>query len=754
MADPKVTKQRAAVQQGQPATVRAIGLPQIKDPEHDTGRKVTPDATGFYEADPLADTWNSNRILQVNQAGKALIGWFAPPPHFVQPVQPFAITCAVLIADLTTQQTDGFPFFYRIIDADNLAGIDPVRVLSPFDPWDHDAPPMRLGTDKKALGRGVIKFAQMQSPGRWTFPGQRLTATIRFDLEDQSNATLTLIQTQPTARVAERTIGAQAPSLRNALVARHQRPVPSTFFDTDKRCGSVWKRARDLFQSPDGPIAVQIQAYFDNVGAGVDKLNKREAAMNAIAAQLTFPWDATPHAKWLNTLLTRDACTTTFQASDKTNLTYRDWLAKISAAEVERHKGDGVTHDATLEIYPKAFDKLLGGAKIYCYEVALSSTSMGKNLLPLIRGAGGVFAVTVTAKEAAAASGGAMPSDDDFAKISESNHATFVGAFLELKGGTGDSPKLPKLIRFISGEQLNSTDFMGAVFEVYALDAGVVFFKAGVKTPLMSPHIKPHSGTDTQFMRLHVKDQVLEATFSDTNIIPDWGASWGLHVPSGGDLKPIFNSHGTAVDSDFAGIDKDGPKVNAGVSVGAGFFAAADGRTLSNWLKPPPLVTGGQQEGGDGRSLTAAFAKASAILNTKVRNWDIKFLLEVMWATDLALFNGAPSVDIKGHASPEYVPQYNLLLSMKRAQAGKFAMEDAVGPFSDGQIVWNGDGDARAKAAGFIEPDPTGKPTDRATYLQTHSGVEGKWKQFRMVEIDVRGTFSLRVVTFDGHDFQ
>jgi outer membrane protein OmpA-like peptidoglycan-associated protein len=753
MVDPKVRKQRATVQQGQPAVIRAIGLPHIKDPVRETSRRVSPDATGFYESDPLGDTWNSNRILQVNQAGKALVAWFTPPPHFVQPVQPFAICCAVLIADLTTQRAGGFSFFYRVIDADNLAGVDPVCVLSPFDPWDQDAPPVRLGADKRALGQGFIKFALMQNPGGWDFLSPRLTATIRFDLEDQSNATMTMNQTQPTARAAERTIGAQAPSLKNALIVRHQRPVPSTFFDTDKPCGRVWKQARDLFKSPDGPIAVQITAYFDNEGDGVDKLAKREAAMNAIAGLLTFPWDAAPHAKWLDTLLTRDACTSTFQI-DKTNPSLRDWLAKICAAEVERHRMDGVTYDATLEIYPKVFDKVLGGAKLYCYELAFSATSMAKDLLPLLRGAGGVFEVTVTAKEAPAKSDGAMPSDADFRKMSESNHATFVGAFVELKGGNGDSPKLPELIRFVSGEQLNSTDFMGAVFEVYALDAGVTFFKAGVKTPLMSPHIMPNSGMDTQFMRLHVKEQVLDATFSEMNVVPDWGGSWGLHVPKGGDLKPIFNSHGTAVDTDFANRDVDGPKVSAGVSVGAGFFGASDGRTLSNWLKPPPLVTGGQQQAGDGRSLTAAFAKASAVLDTKVKNWDIKVLLELMWAVDLALFNGAPSVDIKGHASPEYIPQYNLLLSMKRAQAVKFAMEDAVGPFSEGQIVWNGEGDARAKAAGFIEPDTTGKPMDRATYLKTHAGAEEKWKQFRMVEVDIRGTFSLRVVTFDGHDFQ
>jgi hypothetical protein len=750
MTEPNVKKQRGAVQKGQSATLRAIGLPKITDPQRDPNRQVSPDATGFYEADPLADMWNSNRTMQLNQAGKALVGWFTAPPGFVAPVQEFAIRHAVLICDMTVSRAGGFDFFYRVIEADDLADVDPIRVLSPFDPWDKNNPPERLGTDNKALGKGFIKFTPMQTPGRWDFPSPRLAATIRFDLEDQSNATLTLTQTQPAARAAERTIKNQTPALQRALIVRHRRPVPATFFNTDKPCGATWKQARDLFK-PDGPLTAQIKAYFDADGSGPGNSAGRELAKSRIEQLLTFPWDRSVYERWLNALLTRDACTTKVQIGGSDDLSFRDWMAKLAAAEVARHQGE--QHDPTFVAYPKAFDKLLGGAKLFAYEMAFSSMSEGKNLLPLLKGAGGVFEVTVSAKEAPAAQSGALPSDGDFTAIKESNHATFYGAYLEVKGGTGDPPKLPKSIRFISGEQLNSSDFTNAVFEVYALDAGVTFFKAGVKTPVMDPHIAPNSAADTQLMRIHVKDQVLEATFSEANLLPDWGASWGLHPPTPTSLKPIFSTHGTAVDTDFAAPDVSlRPKVSAGASVGAGIFAAS-GRDLTTWLKVPPPLTGAQQDVGDGRTLTAAFAKASALLSTKVLNWDIKFLLELMWAVDLAIFNGAPAIDITGHASPEYIPQYNLLLSMKRAQAVKFALEDAVGPFSDGQIVWNGDGDQRAQDAGLKESDPTGDPKERAEFLKTHPNVELKWKPFRMVELDVRGNFSIKVVTFDGHDF-
>ncbi len=81
MADPpSVSTQQAMANPGDSATLRAAGDADIKPPDPDPDRKAKPDATGYYEGEPPTPGNNAQRLLHLNQAGCALVGWLTLPP--------------------------------------------------------------------------------------------------------------------------------------------------------------------------------------------------------------------------------------------------------------------------------------------------------------------------------------------------------------------------------------------------------------------------------------------------------------------------------------------------------------------------------------------------------------------------------------------------------------------------------------------------------------------------------------------------
>jgi hypothetical protein len=250
---------------------------------------------------------------------------------------------------------------------------------------------------------------------------------------------------------------------------------------------------------------------------------------------------------------------------------------------------------------------------------------------------------------------------------------------------------------------------------------------------------------------------VLETTFANGSVEPHF--EWTKPEPKVPDfdaIKRIASSHGIAKDTDLAKPKVKSP-VSAGVSLGCGRVVHAV--DPNNWLKPPPRAGSRIRSGGDGRTVPEFFERdKDDISKRKVNGWTVRFLLETILATGLALFDGAPAVDIEGFASPEGTPQHNLLLSKRRANAVRQAILDAV-PIAGGLVGADGQGDYMAHlgkskgGGGLAEPDPCGDQDQLRKYESAHTEeVNVLWPQWRKVDIDIRGRFFLRVVTVSQGD--
>jgi hypothetical protein len=742
---PIVTTKKGHAPIGAAATFRTPGLPPLDPPKPDLTRKISPDATGYYEADPGAPMWNSNRTLHLNQAGHALVGWFRPPPSFVTPTQDYPVFFAVLVASLNPAHKTAkglFPFYYKTFDT--LDGIDPDSVLSPFRPWKRTEPPEDAG-----VLQGMMEIRP--DPDGWDRPdeffSQRVLVTLTFELPDGTDSPpIRMVHKVPFARASERAIKFQDPSLMRALIVRQRRPIPSTFFDTSKPCGRAWRDARALFDpDPNGPLARQIASYEANKGDGPDNTPGRMIAIDKMTALLSFPWNSTDYATFLSMLLMRDSSRNSLTIGTETK-TYREWLASIAANEV--------THSRT---FPPVFTRFMAGMTMFRCDFAFSALSGGGEFFPCVKGAAGGFKVTIDAFTAPMANDGKMPSDDQFKKVAPNKPAAeFYGAFFELKGGLGDPPSLPEKISFYTSEMLDSSSFDGAYFTIAALDTSAGA-SVGVSNPVMNPRIGVKSGGDTQLIRVFVNNVVLEGTCADGGIKPKFSTSKGFKMPKGSTLKKIFSSRGTADDSDFFSITK-GVKVSAGVSGGVGYIGTQ--QKFANWMKAAPRSGTAWAEGGDARTLSAGFTVGSAEFTKREENgWSLRFLLETVLATDLALFGGVPNVDVNGYASPEYTPQYNLTLSQKRADAVLQVIDDAVGPLYSDTTTAVGLGDSQDVFTGsdgqqhqLQESDPTGNPADRAKFEKEHQEQVALWPLWRKVEVNIRGHFSVHVVTVGGSE--
>jgi hypothetical protein len=732
MADPPtVSTQQAMANPGDSATLRAAGDPDIPPPKADPNRRVQPDATGLYEAEPPDPSSNSSCILQLNQAGCALVGWLTRPPRFVNDVPDPPVGAAVLVADLSpgAQTSQGVQFFYKTVDT--IEGSDPDKVLAPYTPFDRNAP------DDDIL-LGMIKIEP--SSDSWGYLTQRVHVTLTFFAPDGSPVAppLGFTQKSPAARPAERTINFQDESLKRTLIVRHRAPVPSSFFDISKGSGRVWRSARALFETEStGPLAAQIRLYqADADTSGPDGMARRELATGEIARLMTFAWDGYPQAKLLNMLLTRDAVQNTLTIDSKTK-TYRDWLSGIAANETINQI-----------IFDQGMAKVMGGARMYRYDLSLSTLSTDKQVVPFVKGAAGVFSVTVSAFSYAFTTDGQVPTDDKF--VSAGKPSSYYGAFFELKAGEGGPPKLPDKVSFYSADEINPGDFDGVFFDLCALDAGASA-SASMSNPVMTLNASFGSSGNTQLVRLHIRGNVLDGPCATGSVVPKLTFGKKFKKPDWDTLKRIFSSRGLAQDSDFFSVSAS-TSVSLGASLGLGYIGSQ--QKFAKWMSPEGRVGSGWTEGGDARTLNACFDRDCADFTTKqIQGWDVRFLLETVLATDLALFNGVPSVDVEGFASPEGTPAHNLILSKKRAAAVLQVIKDAVGPLSDDATSADGRGDASAvdpKEGNLDEPDPTGDQDQLQAFEQAHTDQVSMWPQWRKVEINIRGHFYVHVITVDG----
>jgi len=771
------------------------------DPTPDATRHLQIDATGLYfQHNEQSDT-NSALTLSVNQVGWALVGWITRTSSYVQSQQLSTdgdVMSAVFVANLDpagpptpppqvgTSSATASVLFYK--DVDGISGHDPSEVLDPANPFSIET--QQDIDSQTAVKTGWIAIDVIAGPSEGTW--QEVVPRLRISLllvRQNDHLNPTVVQTlvfdmhDPLPRPSERTIGAQEPTLKDYLVAQHGPQPPPSFFDPDKPSGQAWQAAVAMF-AEGGELETVIRGYI-SVADGV--ASQRSAALvqiqNLLALRIGAWQGRGAHSGLLNKKLINKADRLLSIKVDNPGwfvsllkdgalvMTCTQWLSFIGSHEmaIVQKSANDVAPGAvpSLQAAPKELLWLGSDGKIYHYDMVFSPLNPGelaelKKRIPQLPDkaiqqipkvpdkdvkAGpltvilGAFKVVISASSAVSLNG-VPPTDDKF--FPEWKDQVFFGMFGEVGTGLGGLPQLPDKLQVVSAWKLDPDAFSTAIFEIKAIKAQFT----------MPGFDKLTVGGATQLMTFVTKDgMVIEGVAGNTSVVPT--------TITGDDLIPdpkkvdkiIKKSRGKSASKSVWDTLVDGTAL--GVTVGTGSLMV--GRPeVDHWVPPPKERTA---EGGDGRTVTAFFARDSADIGGNVRGWSRRFLLESVLAADLYLFNGSPSFNVIGHASPEGTPRHNLILSRLRAAVVRQAILD-TGIIDADFIGSEGLGDELAtKGDGtpgephLAEPDPDGDTAKRDAFLQgPHKEEALLWPEFRKVVIEWLGRFFLKINTVDGSD--
>lgn len=718
-------------------------------------RAAPPILTGFYESMPPTapgpdgapqPTRNSSRMLQLNQAGRALVGWFTPPPDFADH-DPFPVAHAVLVADLTVSTDNGHPFFYRIEvpkqaakDHQGYLTHDPSWVLSPDTPWPYDTPPTEIL-------RGTLK---------------RLNAvddlSLTFFARDGSSASLTFMKAQSRARLSNRLVLAQPPDARSFYRIYHQQPLPRSFFMEQAPSGHFWAAALHLFtNADDNPLAQHIRDFvqeWDKTFTFHARLE--QSVVPRIRELLRFVWELGdyPHKTLLNNMLGCEANHNTLTVA-RTHLlgssvqdtrSFADWLAWIGQKEDERKRE-----------FPPEFRKLLAGPRVYRIRLAFEAWSQDKGGSFGLSAGAGAFLVTVSMTWAPRDSEGKLPPPDSDKWTSEDLHfqsSVLGGVFFELKQGEGGIPGLPDKIDLYSATSFTPAQFQYAFMFIYEIEASAAA-KFKVSVPFVSTGASVSTGGRTFLLHLHVQNEVLEGIYDNFKVTPElkWPtkAKFDASPKSLERLKKLLSGAAEAQDIfDYTKSLRKAADIGLGAAGGAGLIVPLPLVHLNRvpWKAPNPQAVEGDLLGEGAIQTAPPFEFDHWTLDRSQNGWKTRFLFETVLATDLAVFSGAPYVDLRGYASPEGTFQYNRALSEKRAWAIRYAIEDALGqPLPDEITDVRGEGEMPSWGeAGNPPEDPAGE----AAFEHDHQEQVATWPHWRKVDVNVSGRLALRVLTVTG----
>ena len=200
---------------------------------------------------------------------------------------------------------------------------------------------------------------------------------------------------------------------------------------------------------------------------------------------------------------------------------------------------------------------------------------------------------------------------------------------------------------------MNEGDFNRCRFDIIAADASL-----SAKFQAKVPFLKKMGATGVvggaqYIIRLHTGEETLEAAFDGFKVTPKFDVK----------LKPeIEKSPKTAWDTVQKLIlgtcdlfEVTSPKKVASGSVGgalgAGMLVYQGG--VAEWKIAAPHVGTGTAGSNLTNATPAAFERDKWELNRKANGWEVRFLLETLLATDLAIFSGVPMTEFHGYASPE-----------------------------------------------------------------------------------------------------
>ncbi|WP_394847429.1 hypothetical protein LZC95_08185 [Pendulispora brunnea] len=732
---PKVTTQHALID----ATGAVVGpLPavNVKPADPDPKRKLPFDLTGMYEAVPEHGQ-NSKCMVHLNQFGRAVVGWLSSPLKFVDTGGRFGIEEAVFIGSLEDDDKADRGYRFWPVKVEDSSAWDPTAVLSPTNPWNKDNPPADVNW------------------GRFEIKGNR----IEFHFEKPVRRELVVERVNASTRMSSRATMYQIDSLKRVLLARQRHPTPSSFFDISKPSGAVWQEYLARF-APDGQIAQFVKIYVDPESGRA----RKKFAVDSISNLLKFPWDGSDQEPYLNLLLVKQIMAQDTERpglsigggpgapeldpngiptgghgepTPPETMSILEWLSKIAVNE--RH-----VENRRAEV-PANFEKVLVCSVVYRYTMTFASTVLASPPYPL-SAAVGFFDVGISVS---AATRGPDGNPGPFTPV-DGGVAGFTGAFMEFKAGLADPPELPSELEMYSGEYLDPhKHFRGATFTIASIEAGISV-GAGGAAPIAKVGGKVKVvGGKTQIMQLHLngKHLCLEGVFDDATIKPS--LKWDNKIKLDWDKIEGIAEKG---DEYTDGLAPSYPKkkhlsdpkaahkyIQAGVSLGAGLLIG--GYDLPVWRRPAPIIEEHSERAAtDARTVCALFKYDKSDLLGPLNGWSRLFLFEVVMATEAALFDGFPYIEMRGFSSPEGPRGYNQRLSQKRANTMMQKVRD-VKHVPDG--LW--------KAIGLGElghdPDPENDPVSARIWKEEHFAEKAMWWQNRKVELWARGQAAVRMLT-------
>jgi hypothetical protein len=738
-------------------------------------RVFYPDLTGLYEHVP-AKGKNSAILLQLNQAGGALVGWFTGPPTFVSNLSPTVSRAkgwnetrmkpGVLLAILTdmSTQTQSVQFSWR--ETPSAAQPDPANLMAMhmLDPQDI--------TGSEKVGRLRILDGPFREIGR--------EVALAFEFDPSFNSSDlskydTFRRVSMATRIPNFVIQGLPREMQVKLIAEQVCPIPTSFLDekrsrvteTDGQPPAVAKLIAEWWKAPDKDtrrikreqIANYVLGELDPRGVGE---YYREVAYAPARAQ----------AEWKS--LTIDGHTRS----------YLGWYRQIASEELDLLRS---LQAASPKTAPKTEDNLLlhtfrqvGFEPQGDYLYTFSFKSEGKSPLPKpsagadnnplkpVTLKGGVFKLDIKKElvQVEKESDGSVKMKDDqpVVKSRETKWDTgggntalaptsylnngFIGAFGEIGAGIkfeGKSANSPsggsfKDATFFSSLDLEKEDFAFATFSAVMLGGPSAGLGNYVSLDVFSSRYVE--------VRLSAANGQFVLSTSETKFIK-------FKTIELSDLKPKFTTDLKKLAEDY---DKKWTRPQAEGRVIDLCTSLAWIVPLFDWKAKTPNVDPKRPA----PNLKTALKSEKAVIEAfyKVGSADLdatdaaipgpeayspRLNLEVVLATYRAWFTNPDALmEVVGMTSPEQPARANLVLSQERAAAVVQAVKDALGSsMRIEKISAKGKGEEPALSSGLKDPEASG--LTREQFQALFPDEVKKWPLWRRTDLLVDGELIVRV---------
>ncbi len=630
-------------------------------------------------------------MVQINVAGGAIAGWWAPPPERItghahqrltQPAPPAPLERGQFGVLLGHFESDGFHIQWGPTDVSE------------------DPTPERVGAIKSApnakTGIGLLALEQEE----------RLRLTLQ---RGATVATLHLRKAEPTPRWSNATIdqvlkraAESSPFIRRSIRGHQQQPIPLAF----------WGRMLQPDLGPNGKLGQLIIAHESTPTN--DSITRR-ALLTQISNYLEGLTQEAEHSEAVVAHFTLFASNVELTIGGLTHSTY-DWLHKLAADFMSNQAEQGASAEETLSRLPNGFKEVgIVPRNLFVYKTRFFS--LGAQIPLGIKVGAYAFDAEIERKVLTNEIEGEPKPPDRWFRTKKKMFGGFGDVGVSLGAGlkTGAS-KLLSSVSFRSFHNVEPEQFNEATFYVVsasALSASAALLSAtGASSAVMVMTVNtldPSSGAVTRSVRMVA-----------------------------------------GVDSFMVGPDPSKPKTQLIRKNPQGFSFSIFSLTLGvGWMtekeaasvRPPTEATPPEETLGEAnRSFVAFFRKNSATLEG--RNLSA---LEEELAVERAIFvSGGGHASAAGHASPE--GPNNQQLSQRRADNVIQVLQNSFGKQLAVATSSLGYGHRAALNAGMIRPEAIeAGPAGNAKRELYRKQEATQFPQFRVVMLWVNGILLIEI---------